>query len=221
MGCARGIKRMRRAVRVLTLLLVASCGGISTRSGDEATGAQPVAAGGSPNAGADSPASEAGAGRGTPAGSFGSGGVVAIGGRAATGGAPVVSGGAAGAPPIECGSYRPLPAPSASCRGIKTGASCAAEGQLCPCLLCGLADLGARTCHCDAGVWSCSACQYPEDWRWPSDVPFCTDQADKLPCASEGLLCQGAPGGEVCLCYRDPEDFLIWDCDKPPAMSPW
>lgn len=200
---------MHRAVRVLTLVLVASCGGISTRSGDEATDEATgvvAASAGSSSAGAGSPSSEAGAGSGPTAGSSGTAGT---------------AGGAGIAEPSACGSYRPVPTPNLSCRGIKTGLSCEPEGQLCPCLPCGLGDLGARACRCDGSIWSCSSCQYPQDWRWPAAVPFCTDQADKLPCASEGELCQGAPAGEVCLCYRDPEDFLIWDCDKPPAVAPW
>lgn len=130
-------------------------------------------------------------------------------------------GGYGGADPMACGGEQRLPIPDDSCRGVKNGMSCVPEGQSCPCLPCGLADLGTRNCNCAANVWSCSACLFPQDWRWPTDVPVCTEQADKLACVAEGQLCQAAAGGEVCLCYRDSEGSLIWDCDRPPVIAPW
>jgi hypothetical protein len=216
---------MGRLVCLVTLLTVVACGGISTRSGDdEATGATP--AGGSTSSSGGSRSSDAPVGRGgggatTGGASQSSGGVAALGGSGPTGGSAVVSGGSAGAAPIACGGEQRLPLPGSACLGIKNGLSCAAEGQLCPCRACGLADLGRRNCNCAGGIWTCTPCEHPENWSFPTDLPFCTNQADKLACAAEGQACQGAPAGEVCLCYVDDDGVLVWDCDKPPAWGPW
>lgn len=218
-GC-QGIMGMGRLVCLLTLGMALGCGGISTRSGEtDEDGGAASSRGGSPGTSPKTGGAPSHSG-GAPASSH-SGGAPSHAGNQPAAGAPVVAGGAGGGQPLECGAAEPAPAPSSACRGIKTGLFCAPEGQACPCLRCGLADLGRRGCSCSGDVWTCSACQFPPGWQWPPDLPLCIEQADKLPCFAEGQACQSAPGGEACLCYRDDEGQLIWDCDKPPVLTPY
>jgi hypothetical protein len=217
---------MGRLVCLVMLLTVVACGGISTRSGDdEATGTAPAGGSTSASGGSRSNDSPAGGGGGgaaiTGGASNSSGGVAVLGGSGPTGGTAIVSGGSAGAAPIACGGEQRLPLPGSACLGIKNGMSCAAEGQLCPCRACGLADLGRRNCNCVGGIWTCTPCEHPENWSLPPDLPFCTNQVDRLACAAEGQACQGAPAGEVCICYVNDDGVLVWDCDKPPMWGPW
>jgi hypothetical protein len=219
-GVARGIRSMGRQLGLLTLVSAVACGGISTGTGNgEMSGGTP--AGGAASAGTGASGARAGvSGAATGGAAIGAGGTLAVGGDTPNGGTPVVTAGYGGADPMACSGGQRLPIPNDWCRGIKTGLDCVPQEQLCPCLPCGLADLGTRSCSCSAGIWSCSACQFPEGWRWPANVPLCTNQADKVACGAEGQACEGAPAGEVCLCYRDSEGSLLWDCDKPPAMAP-
>jgi hypothetical protein len=206
---------LRRKYLVLSALLL-GCGGISTTSRDDDAGA---GAGGSA-AGSSSSGSRAGseahAGSGGTTGVGTSGASTAASGSPWMGGAPVGAGGGVSNPPGLCGG-----APVSQCRGIKTGMACLPEGQECPCMMCGLADLGRRHCQCSTGFWTCTACEHPGDIFPPDPLYMCTDQADKLPCTDEGVVCQGAPGNEVCMCYADDEGQLVWDCDKPPSNAPW
>jgi hypothetical protein len=51
----------------------------------------------------------------------------------------------------------------------------------------------------------------------PDCTPVCGTQADGQPCTEQGAICDNAPGGEVCACWPDDENQLIWDCDRPPS----
>lgn len=103
------------------------------------------------------------------------------------------------------------------CKGTKSGMACTAEGVDCQGLACGIADSGVRACKC-MGTWMCAACDFTNSpfKTKPDPIGTCTNEADKLECATEGMACEGAPGGEVCVCFRDDEGSLIWDCDKAP-----
>jgi hypothetical protein len=111
------------------------------------------------------------------------------------------------------------------CQGIGKGDACTMDGQMCLDLVCGLADSGTRDCNCaDSGTgtttWNCTSCDFtnsPFATR-PADIGTC-DAAVHIqdnPCTVENEVCENAPGGEACACYRDDEDMLIWDCDDPP-----
>jgi hypothetical protein len=106
----------------------------------------------------------------------------------------------------------------AECKGIKSNMACPVEGTDCPGLACGLADSGVRACKC-ATNWTCSACDFSASKfkDKPATTTTCTTEADKLPCTTDGAVCEGAPGGEVCACAADDEGALIWDCDKAPT----
>jgi hypothetical protein len=200
--------------------LLLSCGGISTKSSDGSdtggasggttahgteSGGTAVAGSTTSSAGQASGATHSSIGGGSTAGGFVNGG--------SQGGSTSASAGSSGDEPGTCAGQ--APPTSNACRGVKTAASCQVQGQVCPCLRCGLADMGRRTCVCDT-TWNCSYCEFPRGWPLPSDLPMCTTQADKLPCSELGQVCQGAPGGEACACYADDDGSLIWDCDKPP-----
>jgi hypothetical protein len=104
------------------------------------------------------------------------------------------------------------------CRGIKSNMACIIEGKQCPNLACGLADSGRRECNC-ATTWACSACDFTNSpFRdAPCDLPACpAEAADVVPCTQLNAVCT-AVGSEVCACYQDPLDGLIWDCDRPPS----
>jgi hypothetical protein len=64
----------------------------------------------------------------------------------------------------------------------------------------------------------CASCDFTNSMfkDKPANIGTCTTEADKLECTTEGAACEGAPGGEVCVCFRDDENMLIWDCDKAP-----
>jgi hypothetical protein len=48
-------------------------------------------------------------------------------------------------------------------------------------------------------------------------IPPCpADAADEVPCSVENYLCGYLNVDEVCACYADPTDGLIWDCDSVP-----
>jgi hypothetical protein len=209
----------RQKYLVLSALLL-GCGGISTtsRDGDAGSGAGGAAAGSSSGGSRAGSNSQSGFGGTTGAGKAGAS--TGTSGSQAMGGALVGTGGGVSTPPRPCAGVA-RPAPVSACSGIKTGTVCLPEGQQCDCLACGLADLGRRDCQCSAGVWVCTVCVHPGD-IFPSDPPpLCTIQADKLSCRVEGQMCQGAPGGEVCMCYVDDEGILVWDCDKLPSNAPW
>jgi hypothetical protein len=95
--------------------------------------------------------------------------------------------------------------------------ACTAEGVDCQGLACGIADSGVRACKC-MGTWMCAACDFTNSpfKTKPANIGTCSNEADKLECATEGAACEGAPGGEVCVCFKDDEQSLIWDCDKAP-----
>ena len=107
---------------------------------------------------------------------------------------------------------------SASCKGTKSGMACTVEGTDCPGLVCGIADSGTRSCKCETN-WVCAPCDFTNSpfKDKPRDIGTCTIEQDKVECATEGAACEGAPGGEVCVCFRDDEQQLIWDCDKAPT----
>jgi hypothetical protein len=160
----------------------------------------------------DPPAEETGGTGGTSAGATGgTGGSTTAG----TGGS---SGTAAGC--IVAGEATPPPPPPPGCSGIKTGAACVTEAQVCEPLACGIADSGRRSCTCTGGVWDCPLCDF-------AGTPFetvpaclaataCTGaEVDKVTCTTQGSICQGA---EVCVCWPDAEGALIWDCDAPPSV---
>jgi len=225
---------MRRYLVGAAFLL--SCGGISTKSPEgNDTPSTPVGHAGS---GGGALGSSQGGSGSTIAGSATAGSATITAGRA-TGGNASSAGGSVGgssssggfsaggtqggspasggSEPVSCsGPPKPI---ALECRGIKTASFCQAEGAECSCLACGLADMGLRRCRCFMQIWSCSACQFPPDFRVPDDAPICNGQADKLPCNQLGQMCQGAPGGEVCACYPDDEGVLLWDCDKAPITT--
>jgi hypothetical protein len=95
--------------------------------------------------------------------------------------------------------------------------ACTLEGKLCENLACGLADSGRRACAC-ATNWSCISCDYTNSpFRdRPAVLPPCpVEVGDEVPCTQVNTLC-GPAGSEVCACYQDPTDGLIWDCDSQP-----
>lgn len=106
---------------------------------------------------------------------------------------------------------------SAECKGTKNGMACTAEGVDCPNLPCGIADSGVRSCKCQT-TWACASCDFTDSpfKVKPEGITTCTTEADKLECTTEGAACEGAPGGQVCVCFRDDEGMLIWDCDAAP-----
>lgn len=106
------------------------------------------------------------------------------------------------------------------CSGISNGSECATEGVCAP-RACGLADTGTRTCTCAGGLWDCTSCAWTEPYDAVAEpptepLPACTDQADDVPCETSGDRCDA--GDEVCACWIEEADGLIWDCDSPPSF---
>ena len=155
------------------------------------------------------------------------GGAVPIGGTIADGGTGVggrpPTGGAAGTP--ATGGTIPTAGvggtggvnDSVQCRGIRSNMACTPEGTQCTNLICGLADSGRRACNC-ATNWTCTSCDYTNSpFRYPPAVllPCSAEAADEVPCTQVNTVCSSV-NAEVCACYQDPTDGLIWDCDSPP-----
>jgi hypothetical protein len=163
------------------------------------------------------------AGTGT-AGNGGTGGVDGTGGTTAGAAGTVAQGGTAGdasggtsGTGTGAGGYNT----DAACMGIKSNMPCTPEGQDCPNLRCGLADLGRRACVC-ATNWTCESCTFPADA--PQEVvgapatalPACDATVVKGdPCTTQGDRCQPAEAGDVCACWTI-GGTLEWDCDSKP-----
>jgi hypothetical protein len=185
---------------MLTTLGIIACSSADTPEGDDG------GTGGSSGSGGSATGGSAPTG-GTSTGGSSTGGT-STGGTSTGGSAPTGGTGGTG----------DLPNPDQECRGIKSNQACMIEGKSCPNMACGLADSGRRDCNC-ATNWTCSACNYdnsPFKDR-PADVPACPPEAgDEVPCTEMNAVCQPA-GTEVCACYQDAMDGLIWDCDSPPS----
>jgi hypothetical protein len=75
-----------------------------------------------------------------------------------------------------------------------------------------------RSCKCQT-TWMCSSCDFTNSQfkDKPAGITTCSGvEQDKVECPMEGAACEGAPGGEVCVCFIDDEQNMIWDCDKAP-----
>jgi len=109
-----------------------------------------------------------------------------------------------------------------NCKGIRTNMMCTAMGQHCENLVCGLGDAGSRVCDCN-GTWTCTMCDFsssPHAWAMakPADITVCTgSEADTIACPTLDATCEGAAGGEACVCFLDDENAQVWDCDSPPS----
>jgi hypothetical protein len=165
------------------------------------------------------------AGTGTAGtGTAGTGGVDGTGGTTAGAAGTVAQGGTAGdasggtsGTGTDAGGYNT----DAACMGIKSNMPCTPEGQDCPNLRCGLADLGRRACVC-ATNWTCESCAFPADA--PQEVvgapatalPACDATVVKgEACTTQGDRCQPAEAGDVCACWTI-GGTLEWDCDSKP-----
>lgn len=111
------------------------------------------------------------------------------------------------------------------CSGISRDGECPTEGQNCAELPCGVSDVGRRECNCTGLIWDCTDCAYPMDFATcpimeppASTLEDCvTGTVDGVSCASsQGSRCMN--GTEVCICWPDDENTIIWDCDKPPSF---
>lgn len=115
--------------------------------------------------------------------------------------------------------------PADSCEGIKKDMPCATPGT-CSALVCGLADLGTRSCVCDTN-WTCTSCEFPTGadapevlLEPPADMPLAAcDTAtvvEEEPCTTMGERC-ALDDGDICACWlTDSDGATIWDCDSPP-----
>jgi hypothetical protein len=230
-GRTLGVAWQRAAgVAFLLSILAPACAGRSIRDEEEPAGDDLGYGGSTGTGGFSGTAGTATTGGRFPAGGTpGTGGAPATGGAFPTGGTQATGGGISVGGTSPCDADRPgdpiagsgsagPPNTHPECLGIKSNAACLPEGKSCPNLVCGLADTGRRSCNC-ATVWTCSACDYTNSpFRdAPCDLPACSPEvADVVPCAELHTVCS-AVGGEVCACYLDPVDGLIWDCDRPPS----
>jgi hypothetical protein len=180
------------------------------------------AAAGAACSSADTPEDDGGD---TGGGTSGSAGTAPTGGSAGTpsgGSAGTPSGGSAGtAAGGTAGTGNP-----AGCTGISRGSACPTEGQMCPGLLCGLADSGTRSCNCVGLIWECESCSFVGAWTEnPPTTPIepCPDGIDdEVACteAQDHLICAPNVNGDTCACWLSPSDGQSWDCDARPSSWP-
>lgn len=175
-------------------------------TGTAGTGTAGTGTAGTGTAGDGAGGSSAGAG----GSSAGAAGTVAQGGTAGD-----ASGGSAGTS-TGAGGHNTDPL----CMGISTGEACTPEGQSCPNLRCGLADVGRRECVCSTN-WACQSCTFtgaPEEvvGAPAGELPACDATVIKGdPCATQGDRCQPTDAAQACVCWTF-DGALEWDCDKKP-----
>ena len=136
---------------------------------------------------------------GSTGGTDGSGG--STGGTDGSGGSTGGTGGGTGA------------CPSGTSDGVACTADCTG--------ICGLADLGTRTCTCVSNVFDCASCQFTggEPILQPPDAapqPCADPPAEErkgTPCTQEeqGQFCDPLTERRICACWN-----LEWDCDATP-----